>query len=505
MRRQTRWPLGTVPLAIAGTALLGLTPTMTLTTTWRHKTVAADPVLLSSGELPPVDVPPDPGQGVALLMGGSGIPIPPVDLTQVAFDNYAVPNGFGDYAAERLFTPEGLEPIFSGIKSLPFDTSVAQGVTIVEDAIKKNIEAGHNVVVGGVSQSATINALVEADVANGDLGFKPTPDQLAFINLGDPSNPNGGILERFNLPQDPNPTIPSLQLTFSGAAHDDTGFPTTIYTLEYDGFADFPRYPINFLSDVNAVAGMAIVHGQYIQGLEGPGIGLTPAQIADAITLPTSQGYDGGTTYYMVPFDGQLPLATIIQEIAGKPFADLLEPDLRVLVNLGYGADPDIGWSTSPANVPTPAGLFPSIDSDQWNTILQALENGATKGFDDFMTDLSNPSTSAPTGILDMFSQAASHASDPSFTDIVNDLSSALSTSYSLLLPTADIINALTTTLPANELTLFTSFLQEGDLTDAIGMPAAIGTGLSTVAAGVEAFVLLENLPTIASDLSGIF
>jgi hypothetical protein len=250
---------------------------------------------------------------------------------------------------------------------------------------------------------------------------------------------------------------------------------------------------------------MAIVHGQYIQGLEGPGIGLTPAQIADAITLPTSQGYDGGTTYYMVPFDGQLPLATIIQEIAGKPFADLLEPDLRVLVNLGYGADPDIGWSTSPANVPTPAGLFPSIDSDQWNTILQALENGATKGFDDFMTDLSNPSTSAPTGILDMFSQAASHASDPSFTDIVNDLSSALSTSYSLLLPTADIINALTTTLPANELTLFTSFLQEGDLTDAIGMPAAIGTGLSTVAAGVEAFVLLENLPTIASDLSGIF
>jgi hypothetical protein len=216
-----------VPLAIAGTALLGLTPTMTLTTTWRHKTVAADPVLLSSGELPPVDVPPDPGQGVALLMGGSGIPIPPVDLTQVAFDNYAVPNGFGDYAAERLFTPEGLEPIFSGIKSLPFDTSVAQGVTIVEDAIKKNIEAGHNVVVGGVSQSATINALVEADVANGDLGFKPTPDQLAFINLGDPSNPNGGILERFNLPQDPNPTIPSLQLTFSGAAPDDTGFPTT--------------------------------------------------------------------------------------------------------------------------------------------------------------------------------------------------------------------------------------------------------------------------------------
>jgi hypothetical protein len=34
-------------------------------------------------------------------------------------------------------------------------------------------------------------------------------------------------------------------------------------------------------------------------------------------------------------------------------------------------------------------------------------------------------------------------------------------------------------------------------------MPVA--TGLETVAAGIGAFVLLENLPNIASDLSGIF
>jgi hypothetical protein len=510
LKALTLWPLGGVSLAIAGAALLALTPTMPPGSTSARKTVVAEPMLLSVDEPPAVDVPPLPGQGVALLMGGSGTPIPPVDLTQVAFENYAVPNGFGDYAAERLFTPEGLSPIFSGIKSLPFDTSVAQGVTIVEDAIKANIEAGHNVLVGGVSQSATINALVEQDIANGALGFQPTPDQLAFISLGDPSNPNGGILERFNLPQDPNPTIPSLDLTFSGAAPADTGIPATIYTLEYDGFADFPRYPINFLSDLNAVAGMAIVHGQYVQGLEGAGIGLTPEQIANAIELPTTPGYDGGTTYFMAPFEGQLPLATLIQEVAGKPLADLLAPDLQVLVNLGYGPNPDIGWSDTPANVPTPVGLFPSIDSEQFNTILQALSTGAQQGFQAFIADLSAASSGESSGgaltdILDMFNHTAATIGPPSLTEIVNDFSSALSQSYSLLLPTADIINALTTTLPLAEATIFTNFLQEGDLVDAIGMPTAVATGLETVAAGIEAFVLLENLPSIASDLSSIF
>jgi hypothetical protein len=93
----------------------------------------------------------------------------------------------------------------------------------------------------------------------------------------------------------------------------------------------------------------------------------------------------------------------------------------------------------------------------------------------------------------------------PSLTDIVNDLSSALSQSYSILLPTADIINALTTTLPLAEATLSTNFLQEGDLVDALGMPTAVATGLETVAGGLEALVLLENLPSIAGDLSGIF
>lgn len=36
--------------------------------------------------------------------------------------------------------------------------------------------------------------------------------------------------------------------------------PTAIYTIEYDGFADFPQYPINVISDINAFAGIIFLH-----------------------------------------------------------------------------------------------------------------------------------------------------------------------------------------------------------------------------------------------------
>jgi hypothetical protein len=421
---------------------------------------------------------------------------------QTAFDNYLVPKGFEDYTTQIVFTPEGLQPIDSGIKSLPFDTSVAQGLSIINSDIKDHLEAGDNVVVGGVSQSATINALEMRNIVDGSLGFQPDPDKLAFINLGDPSNPNGGLLERFDLPtQDAHPSIPSLGITFSGAAPADTGIPADIYTLEYDGFADFPRYPLNVVSDLNAVAGMALVHPTYIEGRGGPD-SVTPDQIAQAEVLPTTDGYDGGTTYYMMPFEGQLPLATIIEKIAGTPVADLLEPDLRVLANLGYGPDPDIGWSETPANVATPLGVFPDLDSDQFTTILQALSDGAQQGFDDFLDDLSDPSSWDSHG-PDLFDATSDPSGDPtSLTEIVNALSSAASHAYATLLPTADILNALVTTLPAYEASLFSDYLQAGDLADALGIPAAANVGLTTVAAGFETFVLVEALQDIQSDLS---
>ena len=103
---------------------------------------------------------------------------------------------------------------------------------------------------------------------------------LNFVLVGNEMNPNGGLLSRF-----PNLTLPTLGLSFYGATPSNTPYDVAIYTQSYDGFADFPRYPINFISDLNAVVGIATVHTKYLD--------LTPAQVNNAIQLQTSPGYSG--------------------------------------------------------------------------------------------------------------------------------------------------------------------------------------------------------------------
>jgi len=138
-------------------------------------------------------------------------------------------------------------------------------------------------------------------------------------------------------------------------------YPTSIYTKEYDGFADFPQYPINVLSDLNAYLGIAFDHTAYVN--------LTPQQISGATDLGTY----GNTTYYMIPTNN-LPLLEPLRWIPfGNPLADLVQPDLTVLVDLGYGSTTQ-GWSPGPPNVPTPFGLFPTNINPA--TVVTALAQG---------------------------------------------------------------------------------------------------------------------------------
>ena len=47
---------------------------------------------------------------------------------------------------------------------------------------------------------------------------------------------------------------------FNGAAPTDTQFDTVDISRQYDGFTDFPLYPLNVISLLNAVLGMFYVH-----------------------------------------------------------------------------------------------------------------------------------------------------------------------------------------------------------------------------------------------------
>jgi hypothetical protein len=80
----------------------------------------------------------------------------------------------------------------------------------------------------------------------------------------------------------------------------------------------------------------------------------------------------------------------------------------------------------------------------------------------------------------------------------------ATSDAYATLLPTADVVNALLTSLPGYDLTLFAAGLQSGNLLAAIGQPIATDTYLIPLAFAFEAFAVIGQAETVISDLEGL-
>lgn len=344
--------MGIVPLAIVSTAILLPSPA-----------IAA----------PPEDLE-DSGAGVtllnglALIMGGSGTPMPGAEEIEDIFSRFIGSNPeYAAYVAQGLQTPEQFGPL-TGLHEEGFDPSVAQGVTDLNTAIMAEIAKGNGVVVAGISQSSTIESLEEEYLASLPADQRPSTEDLSFVLLSSGNNPDGGILERFD-----GAYIPSADLSFSGATPDDV-YPTDVYTPEYDGWSDFPQYPLNILADLNAMAGILFAHGTPPTD--------TPAQLATAVELPTVG--DTLTHYYVIPTH-TLPLLELFHGVLPAWLLDLVQPDLTVLVNLGYG-NPDYGWSTGPANVPTPAGLLPTDVNPI--TVLADLVKGTVQGVNSALTDL---------------------------------------------------------------------------------------------------------------------
>lgn len=441
-------------------------------------------------------------QTVGLVMGGSGTPIPSaryVELANALYMSGSVPG----VIAQALFTPQGLYPVVV-IKNLTFDSSVAQGAVILESAIRQQIAAGNNVTVFGYSQSATISSLVMANLAAS--ADPPSPDELSFTLIGNPNNPNGGVATRF-----PGISFPSLGVTATGATPHNL-YPTKIYTIEYDGVADFPRYPLNFVSTLNAIAGTYYVHSNYFI--------LTPEQIDAAVPLTNTVG-PTMTQYYIIRTEN-LPLLEPLRSvpIVGNPLANLVQPNLKVIVNLGYG-DPAYGYSTSPPNVATPFGLFPEVSPV---VIADALVAGTQQGIGDFAYDVSHLELPLPADGSTMPSTAPGSGTPvPPLSidsliddlqvanrDLANTISKVAATSYATVLPTADIANAALTIVPSYNIHLFLEGIQQalkGDpmgLVNAVGYPLAADVALFTAAGGLQLLIIISAGRTIANDISAI-
>jgi hypothetical protein len=298
----------------------------------------------------------------ALIMGGTNNPTPDPKYVESIFASYIAPNPrYSGASMKGLFTPEQFWPVTPQLGNLTFGQSVTQGVTLLNTALLGPAGAltEHNsALVFGYSQSATIVTDEIHALLALPAGSQPSANQLSFMMIGDPNNPDGGLLERF-----PGFYIPFLNVPFNGATP-QSPWHTSIYTLQYDGFADAPQYPLNVVSDINAFMGSIFVHSTYPD--------LTATQVANAVPLPTN---GGNTSYYMV-MTQNLPLLQPIRDIpyAGPLIADIFQPDLRVIVDLGYS---DYGPGLDYANVPTPAGLFAIPDPF---TVIPDLALGAVQG-----------------------------------------------------------------------------------------------------------------------------
>ncbi|MDZ5087940.1 MULTISPECIES: PE-PPE domain-containing protein [Mycobacteriaceae] len=281
-----------------------------------------------------------------------------------------------------LFGPGGPawpdEPLWklSGLFDLTGDQSIEAGADAIEAAMAPHVDG--SVVVYGLSQGAA-----SANVVKGRLSKKypegtAAPD-IDFIVHGDVNTPNGGLHARF-----PGLYIPIIDWTFNGPAPTDTPFDTVVIASQYDGFADFPLYPVNLLATLNAIMGILYVH-------------TWPFEVAlpeDPTSSPAFQGTFGDSSYYF--FETQnLPLFSPLRML-GVPEAliDVVEPFVRVLVELGYDRSIPL-WE------PTPARLFPRVDLA---TLLADLGEAIAEGIDNALALVGLPplpKSSAPVGDAD--------------------------------------------------------------------------------------------------------
>ncbi|MGH3562072.1 MAG: PE-PPE domain-containing protein, partial [Mycobacterium sp.] len=211
-------------------------------------------------------------------------------------------------------------------------------------------------------------------------------------------------------------------------------------------------------------------------------------------------GYDGDTTYYLVPVENLPLLDPLRGGPVGNAIADLLQPDLKVLVNLGYGPD-NTGYSEYP-NVYTPAsGLFPDVNPA---TVLNELVTGAQQGIQNFLTDLKGIT---PSSILAAMTNGGSTVTpldlDPSnfitelqtvLTENSNALATLIAGPLDTSTPAVDALTALVLTLPTLNANLVLAGLGQlagGNLNEALAdFTAPIGNNVGLIAGGIGAILL---------------
>jgi hypothetical protein len=298
----------------------------------------------------------------ALVLGHAFLPQPDPTYMQEVIGTYVDPST--PFDGQPTYHIVG-DPVSVYTPETDYGSGQTQGVTDLNDAINTQLGGNPNadVVVAGYSMS---NSVATQEMINLAAAGAPDTHGLKFVLAEDLNNPDGGIFERF-------PGIFGVNLPATPA---DTPYTTDIYTIEYSGASDFPQYPSNIFADLNAENGYFDLHPYLLPGWPAY---FTPSELAGAVAEKTSSA-DVNTDYFIIPTQ-DLPLLDGFRLMPGAPsaYADMIQPDMRVLVDLGYN------W-TGNADVTTPADwTSPSIDMTAVDGYLAA---GADQGMIAALVDL---------------------------------------------------------------------------------------------------------------------
>jgi hypothetical protein len=291
-------------------------------------TAAAEPVVPTAGTT----------AAAALIVGGTTFPTLDQSFMQQLWPAWNASLGLANPEPPNLINvayPAELYPFTSGDY---LGTSVAAGVDALLGLLATTYTAGEHLIVWGISQGAMVLDATQRLLSNTTAA--PPAGSLTFVRVADPAAAVTGLLNF--LPNLIMSDVLHLDSWLRTAA-DDSQYDTIVVSNEYDGFADFPDRPWNFLAVANALIGLVYRHGQ-----------TATADLVDvpAQNISTAVNAQGATiTTYLVP-SRFLPLTQPLRDAGvSAGVVDKLDNILRPIIDAGYSRNTG---GALPADTTTP-------------------------------------------------------------------------------------------------------------------------------------------------------
>jgi hypothetical protein len=272
------------------------------------------------------------GSDTAIILGGTTEPTPSTAFAQTAEDLYLNALGFdggatGSTVCDMIATDPCSAPLQvlttpELIQQGPSSLTAADDVTLaVENEFNANpgvFDAEHPLTIFGYSQSATAESIAMTQLEN----YGIPQDDLHFVFIGDPSLADTGAWPNLVTDLDGifGTSLTNTILTdlgFDGVLGNvtpDDIYPTTIYTLDGDGVADFQP-------DFNSGGLLATIYGLFVTHVEY--LGLTPTEIADATTtvdnlitnVDIPDNFNDATAWLSAVFEGGAANSGLLESV----------------------------------------------------------------------------------------------------------------------------------------------------------------------------------------------